>query len=241
MEKKEPIKVSLPVFIAIVVLFVALIFGVYMYMQNQKLDKEIANLREDISKSQKEKNELQEQLNRFSNTTNNSELETITEDTQTNTESSNNNEKIEVKQKEEDSDTVATLYSNNKVTIKLRDNQMWKYNVEDWKTAEYDKEYNVEGIKNEEISKIFLTNLPAGDVVPALIILSKNGTISYVDISLELHNAFEKKTAIDSFTAKEKKTNIKNIIDIKNKTGDMIVAIDNNGKEYTIWQFKGVD
>lgn len=67
MEKKEPIKVSLPVFLAIVVLFVALVFGAYMYMQNQKLEKEIAKLQERVNQSQTTKDELEEKLNNISN------------------------------------------------------------------------------------------------------------------------------------------------------------------------------
>lgn len=70
MEKKEPIKISLPMFITVIVLLVACISGVYMFMQNQKLDKEIANLREQISKTQTEKNELQEKLDLSSNAIN---------------------------------------------------------------------------------------------------------------------------------------------------------------------------
>ena len=109
---------------------------------------------------------------------------------------------------------------------------MWKYDVEDWKTAEYDKEYNVEGIKGE-ISKILLTMFPASDVAPALIILSKDGTVSYVDFS-ELNSAFEKKTAIKSFKAieKEKKSSF---VDIKTKSDGSIVAIEKNGEEKSLW------
>ena len=66
MANKEPIKISLPIFILSIVMIIGGVFGCYVYMQNQKLDKEIANLREDISKSQKEKNDLQEQLNNAS-------------------------------------------------------------------------------------------------------------------------------------------------------------------------------
>ena len=69
MEKKEPIKISLPLFITIIVLLVAVISGIYVFMQNQKLDKEIAGLKEQISKSQSEKSELQEKLNDISNIT----------------------------------------------------------------------------------------------------------------------------------------------------------------------------
>lgn len=70
MEKKEPIKVSLPLFITIIVLFVAIVAGVIFYMQNKKLDKQISSLKEQIENTQKEKNELQEKLNNISNVVN---------------------------------------------------------------------------------------------------------------------------------------------------------------------------
>lgn len=70
MEKKEPIKVSLPVFIAIIILLVAIVYGIFMYSQKMQSDKEIANLKDRMSQSQEavnkvnaEKNELQEKLN----------------------------------------------------------------------------------------------------------------------------------------------------------------------------------
>ena len=75
MEKKEPIKISLPLFITTIVLLVAVISGICVFMQNQKLDKEIASLKEQISQSQNEKNELQEKLNSISNVVTTTEKE----------------------------------------------------------------------------------------------------------------------------------------------------------------------
>lgn len=79
MEKKEPIKISLPMFISIIVILVACICGFYVYSQNQKLEKEITNLKEQISLSQTEKNELQEKLNSITRTINSSDTEQNTE------------------------------------------------------------------------------------------------------------------------------------------------------------------
>ena len=39
--KNEPIKISLPMFITIIVLLVAIVYGLYMYIQNEKLEREI--------------------------------------------------------------------------------------------------------------------------------------------------------------------------------------------------------
>ena len=75
MEKKEPIKISLPLFITIIVLLVAVISGIYVFMQNQKLDKEINNLKEEMKQSQSAKNEIQETLN--NNTSKNESQETL--------------------------------------------------------------------------------------------------------------------------------------------------------------------
>ena len=84
MEKKEPVKISLPLFITIIVLLVAVISGIYVFMQNQKLDKEIAGLKEQISKTQSEKNELQDKLNNVSNVVSNTE--------ESNTDTNNSND-----------------------------------------------------------------------------------------------------------------------------------------------------
>lgn len=89
MNKKEPIKISLPVFIAIIVLLVAIISGIYVYMQNQKLDKEIANLKEQVSKSQTEKNELQDKLNSIANIANTTNANDSTENNTTSNNSNN--------------------------------------------------------------------------------------------------------------------------------------------------------
>ncbi|MBR3249273.1 MAG: hypothetical protein IKF83_01070 [Clostridia bacterium] len=91
MEKKEPIKISLPLFITIIVLLVAIISGVYVYMQNQKLDKEIDRLKEQISKTQTEKNELQEKLNKITDVASNTDTDNSTEN---NTASNNNNTSV---------------------------------------------------------------------------------------------------------------------------------------------------
>ena len=69
-EKKEPIKVSLPVFIAVIIILVAIVFGVFMFMQNKKLEGEITRLREEISNAQTTKNELQNKLNTIAETVN---------------------------------------------------------------------------------------------------------------------------------------------------------------------------
>ena len=91
MEKKEPVKISLPLFITIIVLLVAVISGIYVFMQNQKLDKEIAGLKEQISKTQTEKNELQEKLNKISDVTNNTNTDNSKD---SNTSSNNNNTSV---------------------------------------------------------------------------------------------------------------------------------------------------
>lgn len=95
MEKKEPIKISLPIFITVIVLLVACISGIYMFMQNQKLDKEIANLKEQMSKTQTEKNELQEKLNNVSNIVNNNNTEKNKE-TITNIKETFTNEQVQI-------------------------------------------------------------------------------------------------------------------------------------------------
>lgn len=66
LDKKEPLKISLPLFIEIMILLVAIVYGIFSYMQNAKLEAEIANLRQEITQSQAAKNELQERLNNIS-------------------------------------------------------------------------------------------------------------------------------------------------------------------------------
>lgn len=98
MEKKEPIKISLPIFISILVLLVAIAFGCYMFIQNQNLEKQIANLKDEINKSQTTKNELQEKLNKVSNAIS-SDIQNTTTSNSISTESKNSDVTYEITQK----------------------------------------------------------------------------------------------------------------------------------------------
>ncbi|MBR3249271.1 MAG: hypothetical protein IKF83_01060 [Clostridia bacterium] len=113
MEKKEPIKISLPMFITVIVLLIAIISGIYVFMQNQKLDKEITGLKEQISKTQTEKNELQDKLNNASNVVSN------TEESNTDTNNSND-EKFIVPSLS--TGTVKNAISNWKYDLEISDN-----------------------------------------------------------------------------------------------------------------------
>ena len=122
MEKKEPVKISLPLFITIIVLLVAVISGIYVFIQNQKLDKEIAGLKEQISKTQAEKNELQDKntelkgkLDNISNTINsNSESKTTSTNSNKNDEITYDYE-LTIRQIEEELKSTNYDDSNNKM------------------------------------------------------------------------------------------------------------------------------
>ena len=94
MEKKEPVKISLPLFITIIVLLVACVAGIFMFMQNQKLDKEIDSLKEQISKTQTEKNELQERLNDISKVASNTDDNEKDKEVATNNKTTFSNEQV---------------------------------------------------------------------------------------------------------------------------------------------------
>ncbi|MBR3249275.1 MAG: hypothetical protein IKF83_01080 [Clostridia bacterium] len=227
MEKKEPIKISLPLFITIIVLLVAIISGIYVYMQNQKLDEEIAGLKEQISKTQTEKNELQERLNKISDVTSNVDNKDITP-------SKEKEETTALTQEISESGYSAKLEDDNiTITLKSQDGM--------WTNSDFNKpinntSYTVSGL-DKGIKKIIAANR-ATDVSPEVMILMKDGTVSSVDLSGPIIKVmYGTKNPEDIKFKCIKIEELKDIEDI-NVRGDYHYAIDKNGKEIKIWDNK---
>ena len=227
MEKKEPIKISLPMFITVIVLLIAIISGIYVFMQNQKLDKEITGLKEQISKTQTEKNELQERLNKISDVTSNVDNKDITP-------SKEKEETTALTQEISESGYSAKLEDDNiTITLKSQDGM--------WTNSDFNKpinntSYTVSGL-DKGIKKIIAANR-ATDVSPEVMILMKDGTVSSVDLSGPIIKVmYGTKNPEDIKFKCIKIEELKDIEDI-NVRGDYHYAIDKNGKEIKIWDNK---
>lgn len=226
MEKKEPVKISLPLFITIIVLLVACVSSIFMFMQNQKLDKEIAGLKEQISKTQTEKNELQEKLNKVSEIAN----ESNTIDNSTSTTSKKENKETKAITQEINALGYTAKLENNIITITLKSTDGL------WSDSDFNKPinnttYTVSGI-NKEIKKITAANR-ATDVSPEILILMKDGTVYSVDLTNPVMSVRIGTKEIGDIKFKCYK--IDELKDIEDIYDDGNYAIDKNGKEIVLY------